>query len=43
MNKIAFLLIAAAVLCFVLDAFSAKIPVKLQPLAFAFLAATLLV
>lgn len=43
MNNIDFLLIAAAVLCFVLDAFSAKIPVKLVSLAFALIAATLLV
>lgn len=43
MNNIDILLIAAAVLCFVLDAFSAKIPVKLDSLGFALLTATLLV
>lgn len=43
MNNIDFLLIAAAVICFVLDAFGAPLKVKLQPLAFALLAATLIV
>lgn len=42
MNNIYYALVILAVLCFVLDAFNAPLKVKLPSLAFALLAATLI-
>lgn len=42
MNNIDFVLVFAAVICFVLDAFEAPLKVRLQSLGFALLAATLI-
>lgn len=43
MNNIDFVLVFAAIVCFVLDAFDVKAAVKFTPLGFALLAATLIV